>query len=584
MKTTWHSRTAFAAASAFLIGVGASPVDDTIFAGNPANAQIVLDQRPAEALSDNELKARIKLRRDRIKGGDVSKKEKKALRAAIRKDRAALANRGDQDEDSAGETETPEQKNVEQIEQTPSQRPTQDPATQVETPLKKTQDNAEDTAANGRRELNSEARALLSGAEAAGTLSDRELRRRIGRAEELASDDRLRSPLRRKLGELADADRTELQRRGDVAEQPATRQKEPEKTDRAEDTDGETTRSGKESTRVRRLLDDKRDPSQLNDKQLRKRLRRIRDALREDDVSKKQSKLLRQRLRADREVLRSRVAERESGNVEKADVRPDDDRDNEILRNNTPSDELSRGQLRHRVKALRAELNRDDISDDRRARLERRLKTDRRELRALRKARREERRERLRNARRNDEISIVIGGDFSIGVGGNAPVAEIRDEDLMRQLTAAPRRRIDRRFSASEIEDHPEVREMVPGIEVDTITFAFNEYQIGPEEVDELERIGVAIERIVAAHPNEVFLIEGHTDAVGGDAYNQNLSEQRAASVMEALVEYFVIDPENLVAVGYGERFLRIPTPEAEQENRRVTLRRATPFMRDRSG
>ena len=87
------------------------------------------------------------------------------------------------------------------------------------------------------------------------------------------------------------------------------------------------------------------------------------------------------------------------------------------------------------------------------------------------------------------------------------------------------------------------------------------------------------IERVLAAHPNEIFLIEGHTDAVGSDAYNLTLSRQRAVAVKEALSEYFVIPAENLRTAGYGERFLKIPTAEEEQENRRVSVSRATSLL-----
>ena len=70
----------------------------------------------------------------------------------------------------------------------------------------------------------------------------------------------------------------------------------------------------------------------------------------------------------------------------------------------------------------------------------------------------------------------------------------------------------------------------------------------------------------------EIFMIEGHTDAVGSDAYNLSLSRQRAQAVEAALTRYYVIMPENLATVGLGERYLKIWTPGAEEENRRVAL------------
>ena len=100
------------------------------------------------------------------------------------------------------------------------------------------------------------------------------------------------------------------------------------------------------------------------------------------------------------------------------------------------------------------------------------------------------------------------------------------------------------------------------------------------EEVPKLDRIGGIIERIVAGNPDEVFLIEGHTDAVGSSEANLALSIQRADAVRQALMEYFEIAEENLATVGRGEAFLKIPTEQPEAENRRVTLRRITPLLK----
>ena len=65
--------------------------------------------------------------------------------------------------------------------------------------------------------------------------------------------------------------------------------------------------------------------------------------------------------------------------------------------------------------------------------------------------------------------------------------------------------------------------------------------------------------------------IEGHTDSVGSDAYNQKLSERRAASVVKALTELGV-EKSRLKAVGYGESkpIASNETEEGKAENRRV--------------
>ena len=81
------------------------------------------------------------------------------------------------------------------------------------------------------------------------------------------------------------------------------------------------------------------------------------------------------------------------------------------------------------------------------------------------------------------------------------------------------------------------------------------------------------------AHPREVFFIEGHTDAVGSAGFNLDLSRQRAMAIKKALTTYYVIPARNLRTIGYGERYLKIPTAEAEAENRRVSIARATALV-----
>ena len=85
--------------------------------------------------------------------------------------------------------------------------------------------------------------------------------------------------------------------------------------------------------------------------------------------------------------------------------------------------------------------------------------------------------------------------------------------------------------------------------------------------------------RLLDENPGEVFLIEGHTDAVGSDAANLSLSDRRAETVARALTDVFEIPPENLVTQGYGEAYLKVETEEPNRTNRRVAVRRITPLV-----
>ena len=158
-------------------------------------------------------------------------------------------------------------------------------------------------------------------------------------------------------------------------------------------------------------------------------------------------------------------------------------------------------------------------------------------------------------------------------------IAQMQDtEDALRQALEQ-RATYDRNFSLSQIRDIPQVRALAPAIDLDNVTFETGSAAIQPDQADHLATLGRTIKDIIAQNPREVFLVEGHTDAVGDAAYNLALSDRRAESVALALSEYFGVPAENLVVQGYGERFLKVPTEGAERANRRATVRRITPLL-----
>jgi len=77
---------------------------------------------------------------------------------------------------------------------------------------------------------------------------------------------------------------------------------------------------------------------------------------------------------------------------------------------------------------------------------------------------------------------------------------------------------------------------------------------------------------VMMRHPDFRVVIEGHTDSVGDDAYNLNLSYRRADSVRNCLVTVFGIDASRLVTAGHGETrpVADNATPAGRQLNRRV--------------
>jgi outer membrane protein OmpA-like peptidoglycan-associated protein len=100
------------------------------------------------------------------------------------------------------------------------------------------------------------------------------------------------------------------------------------------------------------------------------------------------------------------------------------------------------------------------------------------------------------------------------------------------------------------------------------VFFETNSDQILPKYYEDLNKLGEVLTR----HPDYRFQIEGHTDSVGSEPYNQVLSEKRATSIRKYLVQNFSITPERLQTVGLGEARPRATnnTDEGRSVNRRV--------------
>ena len=160
---------------------------------------------------------------------------------------------------------------------------------------------------------------------------------------------------------------------------------------------------------------------------------------------------------------------------------------------------------------------------------------------------------------------------------------ELSDDEAALRRALARESDFGRRFSLSQVRNIAEVRSLVPVIDVNAITFSTGSAAITPDQAQSLASIGRLIQDYIDENPQEVFLIEGHTDAVGSAASNLALSDRRAESVALALTEYFDVPPENMVVQGYGESYLRVNTQSAEQANRRASVRRITDLLQTAS-
>ena len=146
-------------------------------------------------------------------------------------------------------------------------------------------------------------------------------------------------------------------------------------------------------------------------------------------------------------------------------------------------------------------------------------------------------------------------------------------------MIAPPVERIERRYSLDEIRYSAGVRQRMPSIDLDSITFETGSWEIPPDQAAKLQGIADGLNRAIQANPRVVFLIEGHTDAVGSDVDNLSLSDRRAESAAQLLTQQFGVPAENLTSQGYGEQYLKEQTDGPSRINRRVTVRNITPLL-----
>ena len=99
------------------------------------------------------------------------------------------------------------------------------------------------------------------------------------------------------------------------------------------------------------------------------------------------------------------------------------------------------------------------------------------------------------------------------------------------------------------------------------LTFDSGASQIKPQSFDLLGKV----ERAIDVFPRSELIIEGHTDSHGGDESNQKLSQERAESVQQYMINAMRIPTYRLIATGYGETH---PVASNETESGRTRNRR----------
>jgi outer membrane protein OmpA-like peptidoglycan-associated protein len=153
-----------------------------------------------------------------------------------------------------------------------------------------------------------------------------------------------------------------------------------------------------------------------------------------------------------------------------------------------------------------------------------------------------------------------------LSVGPQAdPAVKDKEVNFIQTL----RNRKTRSLSLGEREEVAQIASTKPKIDLD-IQFDYNSADIRKASIPAAQELGKALSN--ASLKGSTFVVAGHTDAIGGEAYNQDLSERRADTIKRFLVDKYGINGTDLVTVGYGKDKPKDPNAPMDPINRRVQV------------
>jgi outer membrane protein OmpA-like peptidoglycan-associated protein len=179
---------------------------------------------------------------------------------------------------------------------------------------------------------------------------------------------------------------------------------------------------------------------------------------------------------------------------------------------------------------------------------------------------------------------LALAGDNN--VSADQILNALQPKPLTRGLSAGPqadpaveakqirfvdtlRNRKTRSLSLGEREEIAEIASTKPKIDLE-IRFDYNSADISGNSMPAVQELGKALSN--ARMRGSTFVVAGHTDSVGSEGYNQELSERRADTIKRYLTEKYGINGADLVTVGYGESKPKDPNAPMDPANRRVQV------------
>ncbi|UGY17192.1 OmpA family protein [Bradyrhizobium septentrionale] len=143
------------------------------------------------------------------------------------------------------------------------------------------------------------------------------------------------------------------------------------------------------------------------------------------------------------------------------------------------------------------------------------------------------------------------------------PAASAKEASFLNTV----RNRQTRSLSLGERQEIADIAATKPKIDLE-IHFDYNSAEIAKTQA--VQELGKALSD--ASMKGSTFVIAGHTDAIGGEAYNQDLSERRADTIKKYLVSRYGLNGSDLVTVGYGKTRPKDPNAPMDPTNRRVQV------------
>ena len=153
-----------------------------------------------------------------------------------------------------------------------------------------------------------------------------------------------------------------------------------------------------------------------------------------------------------------------------------------------------------------------------------------------------------------------------LSVGPQAdPAVKAKETSFLQTL----RNRTTRSLSLDERDKLADYASTKSKIDLD-IQFDYNSDKITATSMPSVAELGKALSN--SSLKGSTFVVSGHTDAIGSEAYNQDLSERRADTIKRYLSEKYGIAGTDLVAVGYGKSKPKDPNAPMDPINRRVQV------------